>query len=377
MQIKGAWLHADAAQQVLNLISAAGYQAYVVGGCVRNSLMDVPVTDIDIATDARPETVMALAENAGLRAVPTGIEHGTVTLVADGQGFEVTTFRCDVETHGRHATVAFSSDLREDATRRDFTMNALYARADGTVLDPLGGLPDLHARRVRFVGDANARIREDYLRILRFFRFHAQYGDPAQGLDPDALAACAAGVEGLDRLSHERIGAEMRKLLSAHDPAPAVGAMAQCGALARVLPGAQPEGLAVLVHLEQDIAPDWLRRLLVLGGQTDHLRLTRREARDMDKMRAALAEMTRSAEMAYRMGADLARNVVLARAALFETPLPPDWQDCIARGATARFPLRAQHLPHLQGPQLGAQLRALEDRWIASNFSLSKAELLA
>ena len=377
MQIKDAWLHAAAPQDVLHLIAAAGYQAYVVGGCVRNALIGVPVTDIDIATDARPETVMSLAETAGLRAVPTGIEHGTVTLVADGQGFEVTTFRSDVETHGRHATVAFSSDLHEDATRRDFTMNALYARADGTVLDPLGGLPDLHARRVRFVGDATARIREDYLRILRFFRFHAQYGDPAQGLDPDALAACAAGVEGLDRLSHERIGAEMRKLLSATDPAPAVGAMAQCGALAHILPGAQPDALAVLVHLEAGIAPDWLRRLLVLGGQTDHLRLTRREARDMDKMRAALAEMTRSAEMAYRMGADLARNVVLARAALFETPLPPDWQDCIARGATARFPLRAQHLPHLQGPQLGAQLRALEDRWIASNFSLSKTELLA
>ena len=376
MQIKDAWLHAAAPQDVLHLIAAAGYQAYVVGGCVRNALIGVPVTDIDIATDARPETVMSLAETAGLRAVPTGIEHGTVTLVADGQGFEVTTFRSDVETHGRHATVAFSSDLHEDATRRDFTMNALYARADGTVLDPLGGLPDLHARRVRFVGDATARIREDYLRILRFFRFHAQYGDPAQGLDPDALAACAAGVEGLDRLSHERIGAEMRKLLSATDPAPAVGAMAQCGALAHILPGAQPDALAVLVHLEAGIAPDWLRRLLVLGGQTDHLRLTRREARDLDKMRAALASMTPAAEMAYRLGEGIARNVVLARAALFETPLPTDLQDSIARGAAARFPLRAQDLPHLQGPELGAQLRALEERWIASNFTLSKAELL-
>lgn len=376
MQIKDAWLHAAAPQDVLHLIAAAGYQAYVVGGCVRNALIGVPVTDIDIATDARPETVMLIAEKAGLRAVPTGIEHGTVTLVADGQGFEVTTFRSDVETHGRHATVAFSSDLREDATRRDFTMNALYARADGTVLDPLGGLPDLHARRVRFVGDATARIREDYLRILRFFRFHAQYGDPAQGLDPDALAACSAGVEGLDRLSHERIGAEMRKLLSATDPAPAVGAMAQCGALAHILPGAQPDALAVLVHLEAGIAPDWLRRLLVLGGQTDHLRLTRREARDLDKMRAALAKMTPAEEMAYRLGEGIARNVVLARAALFETPLPADLHDSITRGAAARFPLRAQDLPHLQGPELGAQLRALEERWIASNFTLSKAELL-
>ncbi|PZX41950.1 poly(A) polymerase [Roseinatronobacter thiooxidans] len=377
MQIAGAWLHAPATQQVMRLIADAGHQALVVGGCVRNALMGVPVTDIDIATDARPEMVMALAERAGLRAVPTGIEHGTVTLVLAGQGFEVTTFRRDVETHGRHATVAFSSDLAEDAARRDFTMNALYARADGTVLDPLGGLPDLQARRVRFVGDAGARIREDYLRILRFFRFHAQYGDAAQGLDADALAACAAGVDGLARLSPERIGAEMRKLLSAPDPAPAVCAMAQCGALVHVLPGAQAEGLAVLVHLEDGIGPDWLRRLLVLGGQAGHLRLTRREGRDMDKMRAALSAMVPAGEMAYRMGAGLARNVVLARAALFETPLPPDWQACIARGAAARFPLRAQDLPHLQGPELGAGLRRLEERWIASNFSMSKADLLA
>ena len=377
MQIDGAWLHASATQKVMRLISEAGYQALVVGGCVRNALMGVPVTDIDIATDARPEMVMVLAEGAGLRAVPTGIAHGTVTLVVEGQGFEVTTFRCDVETHGRHATVAFSSDLTEDATRRDFTMNAIYARADGSVLDPLGGLADLQARRVRFVGDASARIQEDYLRILRFFRFHAQYGDPLQGLDEDALAACAAGVEGLGQLSPERIGAEMRKLLSAPDPAPAIAAMAGCGVLGRVLPGAQPEGLTVLVHLEAGMEPDWIRRLLVLGGQTDHLRMTRREERALRMCRAALTAMTSAGEMGYRFGAELACNVVLARAALFETPLPADWQRSIAQGAAARFPVRAHDLPHLQGPELGAELRMLEDRWIASNFSMTKAELLA
>ncbi len=377
MQISDAWLHAAHTQHVLRLLSDAGHQALVVGGCVRNALIGVPVTDVDIATDARPETVMALAEDAGLRAVPTGIAHGTVTLVAGGQGFEVTTFRRDVETHGRHATVAFSDDLAEDAARRDFTMNALYARADGTVLDPLGGAKDLQARRVRFVGEAQARIAEDYLRILRFFRFHAQYGDPAQGLDADALAACADGAQGLEQLSAERIGAEMRKLLGAPDPAPAVAAMAQCGVLARVVPGAGSDGLAPLVHLEAGIDPVWTRRMLVLGGQTDRLRLTRNEVRDLKVARAALGKMEPPAQLGYRLGAALARDVVLARAVVFETPPPPDWQRQITRGAQARFPVRAGDLPHLQGPELGAHLRALEARWIASDFSMSKADLLA
>ena len=212
---------------------------------------------------------MALAAAAGLAAVPTGIDHGTVTLLSDGQPFEVTTFRRDVETFGRHATVAFSTDIAEDAARRDFTMNALYAEPDGTLVDPLGGLADLRARRVRFVGDPARRIAEDYLRILRFFRIHAWYGDPAGGLDPEGLAACAALQEGLDSLSRERVGAEIAKLLAARDPAPAVAAMAATGILARVLPGADPRALAPLVHLEAGagLAPRWQRRLAALGGR--------------------------------------------------------------------------------------------------------------
>ncbi|WP_071795727.1 CCA tRNA nucleotidyltransferase [Natronohydrobacter thiooxidans] len=376
MRITADWLAEPGTQTVLGLLSDAGHQALVVGGCVRNALMGLAVTDIDIATDARPERVVALAEAAGLRAVPTGIEHGTVTLVVGGEGFEVTTFRADLDTDGRRATVAFSTDLAEDAARRDFTMNALYARADGVVLDPLGGLNDLQARRVRFVGDADQRIREDYLRILRFFRFHAQYGDPEAGLDAGALAACAAGAEGMARLSAERIGAEMRKLLSARDPAPAVAAMAQAGVLAQVLPGADPHALPVLVHLEDGLAPRFLRRLLVLGGEIARLRLTRVEARGLDKARAALETLQPAAELGYRLGQDLAADVVLARAALFETPLRAGWQVEIARGAQARFPLRARDLPGLEGPALGARLKEAEARWIASDFRLDRAALL-
>lgn len=374
--IGGAWLADTRTQTVLALLSDAGHQAFVVGGCVRNALLGVAVTDVDIATDARPERVMELAQAAGVRAVPTGLAHGTITLVVDGHGFEVTTFRRDVHTHGRHATVAFASDVAQDAARRDFTMNALYADARGHVTDPLGGMADLRARRVRFVGNARARIHEDYLRILRFFRFHAQYGDPAQGLDADALDACARGAHGMGQLSAERIGAEMRKLLGAPDPAPAIAAMAHCGVLAQVIAGADTQALPRLIHLEGDMPPRWLRRLLVLGGNSDRLRLTRAESRHLGQMHAAIATLQTAAQLGYRLGTDLGADVIVARAALMESPLPPDWQAELRRGGAARFPVRACDLPHLQGRDLGACLKALEDRWLASDLVLTRKELL-
>ena len=376
MQVSGDWLENTRTQNVLGLLTGAGHAAYVVGGCVRNAALNEPVADVDIATSARPEKVIALTTGAGLRAVPTGLAHGTVTVVVDGEGFEVTSFRRDVATDGRHADVAFSDRLEDDAARRDFTMNALYADASGHVLDPLGGLPDLHARRLRFVGDAAERIAEDYLRILRFFRFHAQYGDPLGGLDPDGLAACAAGVDGLARLSAERVTQEMRKLLSARDPAPAVAAMAQAGVLARVLPGADARVLAPLVHIERNVPPHWLRRLLVLGGDFGALRLTKAEARNLSRLRASVGDMSPPAVLGYHLGADLGRDTLLARAALFEHPLPEGWHDHLTRGATARFPIRAADLLGLKGPALGQRLKALESRWIASDFRLTRAELL-
>lgn len=374
MKLAGPWL--DAAQPVLHALTRAGHQAWPVGGCVRNAVLGLPVTDTDIATDARPEAVIAAANDAGLRAVPTGLDHGTVTLVHDGQGYEVTTLRRDVETDGRHARVAFDADLAQDAARRDFTMNALYAMPDGALMDPLGGLRDLLARRVRFVGDPAARIAEDALRILRFFRFTAQYGDPAIGIDADGLAACAEGQAGLDLLSAERITAELRKLLTAPDPAPAVAAMAQAGILTRLLPGADTRALAPLVHLEQDFSPQWLRRLVVLGGDPARLRLTRPEARDLPRLRDAVGNMAPPAEVGHLLGEALGRDAMLVRAALLETLLPPDWAKQVARGAQARFPVRAQDLAPLTGADLGARLRDLKARWITSDFRLSRDDLL-
>ncbi|PTE23775.1 CCA tRNA nucleotidyltransferase [Cereibacter changlensis JA139] len=379
MRLSGDWLAQEGTQGLCAALTGAGYRALFVGGCVRNALMERPVADLDLATDALPEEVTRVAKAAGFRVIPTGVEHGTVTVIAGGVPHEVTTFRRDVETFGRHATVAFSGDVTEDAKRRDFTMNALYALPSGEVIDPLGGLPDLQARRVRFVGDAERRIAEDYLRILRFFRFHAIYGDPAEGLDAEGLAACAALSEGIATLSRERIGAEMRKLLGAEDPAPAVASMAQAGVLAQVLPGAEARALPLLVHLEAGRAAVWLRRLAVLGGEeaAERLRLSRAEAARLALLRDGIGSLQGPGELAYRHGAGAATDILLARAALLETPLPEGWEAALAEGAAAKLPISAADLmPALQGAALGARLREIEARWIASGFRLTREALL-
>ena len=380
MKVSGAWLENPHAQAVLTMLTKAGFHALAVGGCVRNALLGVPVVDVDIATDALPETVSALAEKAGLRAVPTGIAHGTVTVVSGGEGFEVTSFRHDTETFGRHARVSFGADLKQDAMRRDFTMNALYAQADGTLVDPLGGIRDLLARQVRFVGDADARISEDHLRILRFFRFHAQYGDADHGLDADALAACARHSAMLETLSRERVTAELRKLLAAPNPAPTVAAMAHSGVLAMVLPGAVAGPLAILVHLEGGLSGPWLRRLAVLGGADTaaRLRLSRAETRDLGKITDAVASPDTPAALGYRLGPDLAADAVLARAALFQHPPPTGWHADLQRGAQAKFPLKPRDLmPAFQGAALGDALARAEAQWIAQDFAPDRAALLA
>ncbi len=379
MKITGPWIDAPPTQSLCAALEAAGFQALFVGGCVRNAALDLPVADIDIATDARPETVSDIAEKAGFKVVPTGIDHGTVTVIAGGIPHEVTTFRRDMETDGRRAVVAFSTRIEEDAARRDFTMNALYATRDGRVIDPLGGIADLRARRLRFVGDADARIREDYLRILRFFRFHAIYGDPEGGIDAEGLAACARHATGIAGLSAERIGAEMRKLLVAADPGPAVAAMQAAGVLAQVLPGGDARALPVLLHLEAGCPPRWQRRLAVLGGAdvAEGWRLSRAESRDFRNIRDALGDLSAPAVLGFRLGATLAGDVILARAALLETPPPPGWQADIARGAASRFPVKpADLMPALQGPALGARLKELEARWLASDLRLDKPVLL-
>jgi poly(A) polymerase len=380
MKVSGAWLDAPETQTVFAALTARGHTALAVGGCVRNALMGVPVTDVDIATDATPETVTKLAEDADLKAVPTGIDHGTVTVVSGGTGFEVTTFRADTETDGRYAIVQFSKSMSEDAARRDFTMNALYADATGHVHDPLNGLPDLQSRRVRFIGDAKARIKEDYLRILRFFRFAAWYGDPNLGFDPDALAGIAETLDGLAGLSKERVTGEIMKLLGARDPAPAIGSMEQTGVLQAILPGSNTRALAPLIHLEASInvPDDPVRRLASLGAfETDALRLSRKTQRQLALYQSLIPTSETASELGYRHGETVALDVLLLRAALLETPFEESAMHAARIGANAQFPIKAGDLmPDYKGHALGEKLRELEDRWIASNFELTKADLL-
>ena len=376
-RITAPWLSASASQQVCHALTDAGFQAWFVGGCVRNALIGAPVSDLDLSTDARPKEIMRLAKEAGLKAIPTGIDHGTITVVADGHPFEITTFRKDIETDGRHASVTFADSMVDDARRRDFTMNALYADQDGNVADPLDGLPDLRARFVRFIEDPDQRIKEDYLRILRFFRFYAWYGDPAAGIDADGLAACADNVDGIETLSRERITQEILKLLSAPDPAPAMASFSACGGLVHTLYGADCGSLAALVHLEESIGldPDPIRRLAGLGGNdiAKKLRLSKAQTRDYLAFRDAESAVMAS----YRHGAKIGRGVLALQNAGMGQEIDATDLARIDKAEAQKLPVRAaDFMPGLQGAALGDALDKAETRWIASGFTLTKEDLL-
>ncbi|AXI56575.1 CCA tRNA nucleotidyltransferase [Sulfitobacter sp. JL08] len=380
--LRAEWIAFDQTQAVCRALTDAGAQALFVGGCVRDALLGVNVSDIDIATDAIPEDTIELAVAAGLKAIPTGIDHGTITVLSGGRPYEITTFRKDIETDGRKATVRFSKDLKDDARRRDFTMNALYATPQGKVVDPLGGMDDLRARRVRFIEDPAQRIEEDYLRILRFFRFSAWYAEPENGFDLDALAAIAGHLDGLDRLSKERIGKEMLKLLSAPDPAPAIATMNQMGILDRILSGAQDRALAPLIHIENSARqqPDALRRLAALSAATpaDDLRLSKSDARAIMLLRESAASTASATELGYRLGEQQAIDAILLRNALFETEFDESTLLSAKVGSQQVFPVKAADLmPEYTGKALGKKLETLQSAWIRSGFTLTRDALLS
>jgi poly(A) polymerase len=375
------WLNDPKVARVCTAIEAGGYDIFFVGGCVRNVVLDEVASDIDMSTNAPPQTVMKLAKDAGLKAIPTGIDHGTVTVVSSGTPYEITTFRRDVETDGRRAVVAFSNDIIDDARRRDFTMNALYARPDGSIVDPLGGIQDVLDRRVRFIEDADQRIREDYLRTLRFFRFSAWYGAIDQGFDLDALNAISSNLDGLETLSAERVGMEMVKLLNATDPAVAVAVMRQTGVLNVVLQGVDDTWLAPLIHVESlwDLSPDPIRRLAALGGTGVEiaLRLSKVQARLLMQYRDGIGSMAGAGELGYRLGMDVAKGIVALRCAYSGSPPVNEMLDRVVVGSAAKFPIKASDLKNMfSGPALGKRLKELEAEWIASNFTKTKEQLL-
>lgn len=377
------WATGPEGARLLAALEVAEGATRMVGGAVRDALLGRTADDIDLATKFTPDIVIGRAEAAGLRAIPTGIAHGTVTVIADGRPFEVTTLRRDISTDGRHAVVAFTDDWREDAARRDFTMNALYADAvSGALFDYWGGLDDLAARRVRFIGDPLSRIAEDHLRILRFFRFHARFG----GIEPDAeaLAACTARANDLMTLSRERVRDEILKLLGVASPVPTVRLMLANGIFKPVLPEVENvEALERLVGAEAaGAAPAALRRLAALLPEDaatrdavgHRLRLSTQERKRLVSSAVPPEPFPASIrQLAYRAGNDVASDlwllsgrdpVALKELDEWERPrLPISGGELIAAGMEP-------------GPAVARRLRDIEERWVESEFTLSRAALL-
>jgi poly(A) polymerase/tRNA nucleotidyltransferase (CCA-adding enzyme) len=365
----------------LAAVMAALPEARVVGGAVRDALSGRDVHEIDLATPSRPEEVTQMLEAAGIRVVPTGLGHGTVTALADGKGFEVTTMRRDVETDGRHAVVAFTDDWREDAARRDFTINAMSLTRAGMVFDYFGGIADLHAGIVRFVGDPATRIAEDYLRILRFFRFLARYA--RRPADPAALAAIRGNIPGLAELSVERIWSELGGILSAPDPRQAVALMGELGVLAAVLPeGADPERLALLV--EADAPADPLLRLAALlngdaAALAARLRLSAAERDRLIALRGGPVPRPDDDDAALRRRLAAEPPEVLADRTWLAGGGAPEWTALRARLAAIPrpiFPLEGRDalaLGEPEGPRVGALLREVRLWWLHSGCVADKA----
>lgn len=393
-----SWRTSGPVARILALLNADGEEARVVGGAVRNTLLGLPVGDIDIATTALPQEVIRRAKIAHIKSVPTGVEHGTVTLVIEGQPFEVTTLREDIETFGRKARVAFGRDWTRDALRRDFTINGLSVTQDGVVHDEVGGLADIEARRVRFIGEPSQRIAEDYLRILRFFRIHAAYGEGAP--DRDGYAACIAGRDGLAELSAERIRMEMMKLVVARGAAPALVAMDDAGLLLRLTVGVVYHGaLANMIAVEHELGtgPDATLRLgaLAVAVTEDAKRLSQRwrlsnaETKRLDSMghrwwRAAGMDEATAQRRLYRLGAPrYLDRIMLAWARAGRDFNSPQWRDLATlpqRWTAPVFPLKAVDFIArgiAEGPALGHVLTLAEDAWLAMQFPLDEAALKA
>lgn len=403
------WMQAPETRAVIAALTAEGAEVRFAGGCVRDAVLGRPINDIDIATHEPPERVLELLAKAGIRAIPTGIAHGTVTAVVNHEHFEITTLRCDVETFGRHARVAFTDDWTEDAARRDLTINAMFATPDGMIYDPYDGLLDLGSGRVRFVGQAKLRIEEDVLRLLRFFRFHAYYGKPPANLE--ALLACRALAHRLPELSGERVCGELFKLLLAPDPAAVLLLMRGERVLEHVLPEAKAFGrLRVLTFLEtramvrQTVRPDPIRRLASVlvtdkaGAEAvaARLRLSNSESKRLvglcDPQDWPIVGMDDLAarRMLYRLGAELFHDLTLiawAGRKDLEARTPPGesekWQhllDLADGWQPVSLPVKGQDLIERgvpRGPGIGALLERLERWWEEGDYRAGREEALA
>jgi len=374
------WLEADASKAVMAALETAGGPdcARYVGGCVRNALLEAPVDDVDIATQLEPQQVLAALKAAKIRAVPTGIEHGTITAIVNSQPFEITSLRRDVETDGRRAVVAFTRDWTEDAARRDFRLNALYANGRGELFDPTGsGLSDAEQRRIVFVGEPEQRIREDYLRIMRFYRFWGWYGRGA--VDAEGHAACRKLAEGVATLSAERVSKELLKLLAAPDPVAAVNAMDEAGVLSVILPRLDRASFAAMVAITPDPV---LRLVALLPMSAEGL------AEDARRLRLSNAQRERMVASAVLLDADMSEQQ--ARAMVWRDGLTAFVDRTYRAEAAGIAPQNMQALRQMAqgwripsmpvggrdlaqagfkpGPLTGKVLKAFEQSWIAADF---------
>ena len=378
------WLNEPRLQEVLRVLNASG-ETRVAGGAIRNALLGVVVADVDLATVLLPEQVIDVAKTAGFGAHPTGLQHGTVTLTCRKAAFEVTTLRRDIETDGRHAVVSFTSDWKEDAARRDFTINAMYCDAAGKIYDYTKGYQDIQKRKVKFVGVAAERIEEDYLRILRFFRFHAWYGKNAP--DKLGLEACVELKKGLKKLSVERIRQELLKLLVAPQAIKTLQLMAETGVLRTILP--HTEKWNVLERLPADA----LLQLFVLARAPkklkDQLRLSNEDAARVSAMAAApeltpaLSDMERR-RILYQLGASGWSDAVLLSFAHSKAKAnDAKWSALLELANTwvpPRLPVKGTDLIGVglhPGPKMGQILSALEDWWVANDFTPTRHDLMA
>jgi len=382
MQINSEWIKNKVTQNILKIFEGADHNAYLVGGCIRNSILNIPVTDIDISTDATPQQTLDLFNRENFKVAPTGFSHGTVTVISEGIPYQITTMRSDQNTDGRHADVVFSDDIKKDAERRDFTINALYADSTGKIINPIGGLEDFNPLAIKFIGDPNNRIQEDYLRILRFFRFHAQFSELVTQFDKVALDAIKKNQDGLKKLSKERIWSELKKILSTSNPARSLYKMSQLGILEIILENKNVHNLKRfnLIEKKMGLEPEPIRRLVAIteNNEDTFLNLSRKEAKKFSLLKGLLKKKHDPAELVYQFNREIAQSVLAIYTFYKGEKLRLSDIKKIEKACLFPCPITgAQISKYMDGPAVGIKIKEAQRAWIKSNFKSDEAKILS
>ena len=382
MQINSEWIKNKVTQNILKIFEGADHNAYLVGGCIRNSILNIPVTDIDISTDATPQQTVDLFNRENFKVAPTGFSHGTVTVISEGIPYQITTMRSDQNTDGRHADVVFSDDIKKDAERRDFTINALYADSTGKIINPIGGLEDFNPLAIKFIGDPNNRIQEDYLRILRFFRFHAQFSELVTQFDKVALDAIKKNQDGLKKLSKERIWSELKKILSTSNPARSLYKMSQLGILEIILENKNVHNIKRfnLIEKKMGLEPEPIRRLVAITENTENtfLNLSRKEEKKFSLLKGLLKKKHDPAELVYQFNREIAQSVLAIYTFYKGEKLKLSDIKKIEKACLFPCPITgAQISKYMDGAAVGIIIKEAQRAWIKSNFKSDEAKILS